>query len=298
MALMHRITILVAAAALLAAPVASAGVTEPVGTPLRVTGGDNQTFPAGEPFFVRHGWLITPQKKYGDLPGTSQTQAVGRYTFTLSVDGTVGDPSFVDRYTESNDQYPLLLTRFWGFEFAQGMTGTHTFTGRWYAPCATAQFLEPTLLCDNPSTPVLAGERTTTVRFVRTNLALGKTATASHWLATNPPSDAVDGSSWSYWNSGGFAPQWFEVDLGSVYDVGEIDLSITQLPDSYTVHDVYGRASTAEPWTLLHEFAGFTVDQQVLRLTTDANIRYVRVQSTASASWIAWREVEVYRLGG
>jgi hypothetical protein len=131
------------------------------------------------------------------------------------------------------------------------------------------------------------------------NLALGKPVTASSEFPGNPASLAVDGDWWSYWNSGGGPPQWIEVDLGAVHPVTEIDLGVTQLPDSNTVHRVYGRASAADPYTLLHEFDGFTEDEQLLQyvLPTQQQLRYIKVETTSSASWVGWREIEVYGPG-
>jgi hypothetical protein len=128
------------------------------------------------------------------------------------------------------------------------------------------------------------------------NLALGKSVSASNEYPGDPASLAVDGDLFSAWVAGNFPPQWIEVDLGSVQTVGEIDLAVTQLPDSYTVHDVYGRADASQPWTLLNEFAGYTTDQQVLQyvLTAPQDLRYVRVETTQSASWVGWREIQVW----
>lgn len=128
------------------------------------------------------------------------------------------------------------------------------------------------------------------------NLALGKSASASNEYPGNPASLAVDGDWFSFWSAGNYPPQWIEVDLGSIQTVGEVDLAVTQLPDSYTVHDVYGRRDASQPWTLLNEFAGYTTDQSTLQyvLTTPQNLRYIRIETTASASWVGWREVEVW----
>jgi hypothetical protein len=46
-----------------------------------------------------------------------------------------------------------------------------------------------------------------------------------------------------------------------------------------------------------HEFNGFTVDGQVLEHkpgTAWTNVRYVRVETNASPSWVSWKEIEVY----
>jgi hypothetical protein len=130
----------------------------------------------------------------------------------------------------------------------------------------------------------------------RPNLALGKAVTASGEYPGNPAPLAVDGDWWSYWNSGNFPPQWIEVDLGSVRTVGEIDLGITQLPDCPTMHRLLGRTTTSQPYTLLREFSGYTVDQQILRYLADTPqvLRFIRAETTASCSWVGWREIEVY----
>jgi F5/8 type C domain/Divergent InlB B-repeat domain len=131
------------------------------------------------------------------------------------------------------------------------------------------------------------------------NLALGKPVTAPSEYPDNPASLAVDGDSGTLWNSGSYAPQWIEVDLGAVKAVDELDLVVSQLPDSSTTHRIYGKANEADPYTLLHEFNGFTVDAQVLQyvLPTQQQLRYVKVETTSSASWVAWREIGVYGPG-
>jgi hypothetical protein len=128
------------------------------------------------------------------------------------------------------------------------------------------------------------------------NLATGKPTTASSSFGNQQPSLAVDGNPFTYWNSGNFSPEWIEVDLGAPESVGEIALSITQLPDGYTEHRVYGRLSATDPYTLLHVFAGPTVDVQTLRTTLDTpfTARYIRIQTTTSPSWVGWREIGVY----
>ena len=166
---------------------------------------------------------------------------------------------------------------------------------------------EQLLLTDSPPTtysvayptwqPLPLGQRPPAPR---PNLALGGAVTASGEYPGNPASLAVDGDWWSYWNSGWWPPQWIEVDLGSVRPVGEIDLGITQLPDCFTVHRLLGRATMSQPYTLLREFSGYTVDQQILRYIsgTPQSLRFVRVETTASCSWVGWREIEVYAPAG
>jgi len=140
-------------------------------------------------------------------------------------------------------------------------------------------------------------EATPSTRNPLPNLALGKPATASQFLRKSSPSGAVDGSSEFLWNSGDYAPQWIEIDLGSPQPIGQISLLTAQLPDGNTVHRVLGKAAPGDPYQLLHEFTGFTTDDQWLDyspLTPWENVRFLRVETTVSPSWVAWREIEVY----
>jgi hypothetical protein len=53
------------------------------------------------------------------------------------------------------------------------------------------------------------------------------------------------------------------------------------------------------PALLLHQFNGFTVDDQVLEHEPArgwTNVRHVRVETHASPSWVSWKEIEVYGL--
>ncbi len=129
------------------------------------------------------------------------------------------------------------------------------------------------------------------------NIALGKRATASRSLRRSPPSGAVDGSTEFTWNSGDYAPQWIEIDLGSPQAIGRIALLTTQLPDGDTVHRLLGKARAGDPYRSLHEFAGFTTEGQWLEYSPPTpweNVRFLRVETTVSPSWIAWREIHVY----
>jgi hypothetical protein len=77
------------------------------------------------------------------------------------------------------------------------------------------------------------------------------------------------------------------------------------LPDGETLHSVWVRSETGRwaEWVNAVTFEGYTADSQ--RLTGRAvapgggaaiwaPVRYVRVLSESSVSWIGWREIEVY----
>jgi hypothetical protein len=127
------------------------------------------------------------------------------------------------------------------------------------------------------------------------NVALGKPAYASReWQPGYEASEAVDGSPWTYWSAGDYPPQWIEVDLGAPYPLSMIRALITQLPDGVTTH----RFLTAGPnplneFQLLTTFSGFTIDQQVLEHAGPPDeVEFVRIETTASPSWVGWREVQ------
>jgi F5/8 type C domain-containing protein/cellulase (glycosyl hydrolase family 5) len=132
------------------------------------------------------------------------------------------------------------------------------------------------------------------------NIALGKPATASRSEPGSPPSLAVDGLANSAWISGAFPPQWLQVDLGSPQEISRVRLLVTQSPDGYTAHRIWGRASLAEPEQLLHEFAGITHSGDTLEFAPSTawhDIRFVRVETVTSPSWVGWSELEVISAG-
>ena len=162
-------------------------------------------------------------------------------------------------------------------EFYNGLTGKGMID----------QVLSPV----NRPDPCQAG----TFDFFENNLALNMPAQASHSLPDMPPSGAVDGRPEKWWGAGDFASQWIQIDLGKPSTIRLIRLVITQSPAGDTIHQVWVGA-TAETMHLLHTFEGYTVDSQRLEFEPDnpvENIRYIRVVTSKSPSWVGWMEIEV-----
>ncbi|HLF72783.1 MAG TPA: hypothetical protein VI524_00425 [Anaerolineales bacterium] len=124
-----------------------------VGTRFNLVAGTPTTFTAGAPFHIAHGWIEA-----------SDDDAIGIFEFQLEVDNVLQTADFVERSAESGN--PDVLTRVWVFNFPNGMTGTHTFTGHWLGPCQTlvdhGLFTGP---CSTPNEKVEAFSRTLTVTF-------------------------------------------------------------------------------------------------------------------------------------
>jgi len=119
--------------------------------------------------------------------------------------------------------------------------------------------------------------------------------TASASLQESPPSAAFDGNTKSIWNSGLDPKQWIQVEYGTPVTVIEIRLLVSQSAGGDTVHQIWG-GETLKGLTLLREFKGITHDQDNLVFIPSAplaNIRYIRVVTLRSISFVSWREIKI-----
>lgn len=116
------VILILAAILLMAAPVSARG-KERVGDRLNIFISGTQTFPAGAPFHIVHGWLLAPAQG-----------PPGKYVFKLEVDGVFREADFVEMEVDRSIS-PEFLGRRFVFNFPQGMSGEHTFTGHWWVPC-------------------------------------------------------------------------------------------------------------------------------------------------------------------
>ncbi len=127
------------------------------------------------------------------------------------------------------------------------------------------------------------------------NLAYQKTVRVSRDFTGFEANLAVDGDLGTFWNSGGLPPNWIQIDLGQPRTITAIRLVIEQWPAGETVHQIWG-GPDENSLSLLHEFKGYTEDPNTLEFKPSlplTGIRYVKVVSTQSPSWTAWRELEV-----
>jgi hypothetical protein len=106
-------------------------------------------YPQDTPFHKQHGWINigVPHK-----PSIS-----GGYRFELELDGALLKPDYkIFGYDPKTETDSIL----YGFNFPEGLTGTHTFTGYYYAPCK--DYFED---CKNPARSVVVIVRTQTITF-------------------------------------------------------------------------------------------------------------------------------------
>ena len=127
------------------------------------------------------------------------------------------------------------------------------------------------------------------------NLALGRSVNASRSEGGNPPEWAVDGNESTAWSAGDFPPQWIEIDLGAPADISAIRLLVTQYPEGATKHRVLAWGSGSQPVEVTF-FSQVTTSGQWLVYTPAQlleGIRFIRVETPVSPSWVGWVEIEV-----
>ncbi len=149
---------------------------------------------------------------------------------------------------------------------------------------AGSESLCPSAASANPGTPTATSSAPGVV-----------TATASQSLPDHPAVDALDGSTDTWWSAGSGPEQWIQVDLGRPTTVSRIRLVISQYPEGDTDHQVWAGPNPNE-LILVHEFKGRTKDLGVLEFvppTPLKAVQYVRIVTSESPSWVAWREIEI-----
>jgi hypothetical protein len=133
------------------------------------------------------------------------------------------------------------------------------------------------------------------------NLALEKPVRVSNLTSNLIGALAVDGDLGTLWSAGAFSPQWIEIDLGTDFNIKEIRLTPSQFPEGYTIHQIKGKgADTGEQFVLLYTFDGNTKDGNELIYSPSPaleDIRYIRIETITSPSWVAWREIEIIDAG-
>ena len=131
---------------------------------------------------------------------------------------------------------------------------------------------------------------------VENRLPDGRIVRASSAYPPSPPALAFDGVLETGWGSGTFPVGWIEIDLGRDVALASIRLLPGQTPSpASTVHRVFGRTDGSTAEVLLHEFSGVTSDRVWISaaLDTAKPVRYVRIETVTSPSWVGWFEIEI-----
>ena len=126
------------------------------------------------------------------------------------------------------------------------------------------------------------------------NLALGRAAVATTSVGDATADRAVDGDADTIWNAGAGPPAAIEVDLGAPQAITEIRLMVSQTPAGETHHRVSCLQAPGAAPSVLADLQGTTRDGEVLTVSAEGSLcRVIRIETLASPSWVAWREIEV-----
>lgn len=128
---------------------------------------------------------------------------------------------------------------------------------------------------------------------IKSEVEITATASAQATSATGP-NNTLLGNPTLVWSSGGFAPQWIEFDLGVNKTISSLKLTVVQSPNGNTVHQIFAGPNSS-PTALVASVAEVTSDGQILTVTFSepiSNIRYIRILTVTSNSWVAWGPIQ------
>jgi predicted amidohydrolase YtcJ len=125
------------------------------------------------------------------------------------------------------------------------------------------------------------------------NMALHADASASSSLGDQPAAHAVDGDVETGWGAGAHPEQWIEIDLGRPRGVNCVRLLVDQHPAGHTIHRLTGGAHP-NPGGELGVLDAVTEHGDWLELSGPWTIRYLRVTTLDSPSWVAWLEIQAH----
>ena len=131
----------------------------------------------------------------------------------------------------------------------------------------------------------------TTVHAGNKIFPVGSSASSSY--TGTSPFLAFDRNTNDMWNSGGPPAAWIAADLGGSTRVKSITVTTSQNPAGATTHLIEGLSRGT--WQPLGTLQLNTQDNQSLGLTGTWDISAIRVTTSKSPSWVAWREISFSR---
>ncbi|WP_050699315.1 discoidin domain-containing protein [Anaeromassilibacillus senegalensis] len=127
-----------------------------------------------------------------------------------------------------------------------------------------------------------------------TNVALGKTATATKAKADCPASLAVDGDSTTHWTNGATESASWQVDLDGTYQIDKVDVEFLWHDNLLHAFTLQG-SMDGQNWKDITEYSG---TDAIAALDVDAVARYLRVYNltagTTGKDWVEIAEFSAY----
>ena len=136
---MKRFTLIICVVLLLlmVSPV-QAAAHQPTGDQINIYVSGAQEYPANTAFYILHGFEII------------KPFSIGWLAFELEVDGAIIPATYINNSGTTMDTY----NHGWVYNFPDGMTGVHTFTGHWYTQCNVALRYGLVAECSHPTAHV------------------------------------------------------------------------------------------------------------------------------------------------
>ncbi len=131
-----------------------------------------------------------------------------------------------------------------------------------------------------------------------TNVApAGIASSQSNYTSGSTANFANDGNRCTGWNAGTYAPRWWMVDLRAVTDVRGVTLVPGMSPTTASVVHVLEASNDGSSWRTIRTVSQVMTSGQnyPIDFGTVQSLRYLRVTSTSSPSWISWVDVGVFR---
>lgn len=139
----------------------------------------------------------------------------------------------------------------------------------------------------------LSGSAVVSVQAPQSNLALGKTATASSSLGGELPARAVDGNASTRWESAhGVDNQWFLIDLGARHDLTRVFID---WEGAYAAsYQVQVGDSVSGPWQTLREVTKVNAADDDLEITGSGRFLRLNLLTRGTAYGFSFFEVQAY----
>jgi len=126
------------------------------------------------------------------------------------------------------------------------------------------------------------------------NLSLRAEASGPYYQSSYP-SQAIDGDTSTAWGFGGYSAA-ITISLPAISKVNSLRLLSNMTPDG-PAHHIISVSGDSMNWSVIVDTSGVFHDvtwYQFANPLSGDSIRYVRVDSPSSVSWISWREIEIW----
>jgi hypothetical protein len=244
----------------------------------------------GSVFVVGLNWWTVLHYLNGNIPNTCSIPA-NMTTTGITSSSAAFSWSAVSGATSYNIRYRVAGTTTW-------TTATST-TASFNAAGLTAGTMyewQVQTVCPGGNSSFTTSTTFTSAIVICSNIALGKTATASGSSGSNKPNLAVDGNASTFWRTSSSGTQYLQVDVGSnAYNYSQLTIQwqSTRYAKSFQIR-VSNNAGFSTFTTVYSTTTGSGGNKTISLSGTPRNERYIRLYMTkVNSSYYAVNEFEI-----